>query len=195
MNRHRPAIANEVIYLSSDSDDDVPPGGHEPRGVHAGGLGLVEDIPDVDHILGELNARYSPAYGAADSVIDLSNIPGYDSPDPNLALEDEGREDDNTGSGANQPVPEAVCLQMVLDVLPGISTKYALKFIQDQTSDQSRTVEDCQRVITQLLEGNPYPKEADEVKNRKRKRDNDDEWADYEDAGPDPTIETYEEDA
>lgn len=66
-------------------------------------------------------------------------------------------------------VTAAVCLQMVLDILPDISVDHVLALITDQTQDSTRTADACQRIITQLLDGGPYPQE-EEAASRKRKR-------------------------
>ncbi|OAG12700.1 uncharacterized protein CC84DRAFT_1171377 [Paraphaeosphaeria sporulosa] len=66
-------------------------------------------------------------------------------------------------------VTVAVCLQMVLDILPDISVDHVLALIADQTQDNTRTSEACQRIVTQLLDGEAYPKEEEEA-SRKRKR-------------------------
>ncbi|KAF1996868.1 hypothetical protein P154DRAFT_442343 [Amniculicola lignicola CBS 123094] len=73
------------------------------------------------------------------------------------------------------------CLQLILNVLPDISIDYALGLIIEQTEDGTRCSADCERLIMMLLDQGAYPKEADEVNKRKRKRDNGD--ADGEVAG------------
>lgn len=66
-------------------------------------------------------------------------------------------------------VTAAVCLQMVLDILPDISVDYVLALITEQTQDNTRTPDACQRIITQILDSDAYPKEHEEA-SRKRKR-------------------------
>jgi TRIAD3 protein (E3 ubiquitin-protein ligase RNF216) len=84
--------------------------------------------------------------------------------------------DQNHGSPSRRAderlVTEAECLQMVLDVLPGISVKYGLDQIQNKTADETRTVARCEELIDSLLEG-PYPTEADASNRGKRKREDD----------------------
>ncbi|KAF1951495.1 hypothetical protein CC80DRAFT_424773 [Byssothecium circinans] len=70
----------------------------------------------------------------------------------------------------NEPVTEAECLQMVLNVLPDVSVQHVLTLI----NGAARTPTTCQRIILQLLDGDVYPKEQDEVDSRKRKRESDD---------------------
>lgn len=60
---------------------------------------------------------------------------------------------------------------MVLEVLPDISVEHVLQLIADQTQDETRTPEACQRIVTNILDGGEYPKEEEEAsKKRKRER-------------------------
>jgi TRIAD3 protein (E3 ubiquitin-protein ligase RNF216) len=61
---------------------------------------------------------------------------------------------------------------MVLDVLPGISVEYVLNLIQNETTEETRTVAQCEELIDSLLEGT-YPTEADASNRGKRKREDD----------------------
>ncbi|KAL1599555.1 hypothetical protein SLS60_007358 [Paraconiothyrium brasiliense] len=67
-------------------------------------------------------------------------------------------------------VTAAACLQMIVQILPDISVDHVLALIADQTQDNTRTPEACQRIITHLLDGGAYPKEEEEA-SRKRKRE------------------------
>lgn len=94
-------------------------------------------------------------------------------------------------------VTGAACLQMVLSVLPDISVDHVLKLIQEKTTDATRTMVQCERLIAELLEGEPYPKEEEEAKKRKRKREDEaeDELSSYEKGERTLEIYGYESDA
>jgi TRIAD3 protein (E3 ubiquitin-protein ligase RNF216) len=108
------------------------------------------------------------------SVIDLTNIPDIDIP-PNKPrpMNDQSHGNPDRGGGVGL-ITEAACLQMVLDVLPAISVDYVLNLIQNKTTDQTRSVAQCEQIILQLLEGT-HPTEADAVNQKKRKREDEDE--------------------
>ncbi|KAF1964895.1 hypothetical protein BU23DRAFT_491236 [Bimuria novae-zelandiae CBS 107.79] len=92
-------------------------------------------------------------------------------------------------------ITAAACLQMVVEVLPDISVDHVLQLIADQTQDDTRTPEACQRIITQLLDGGEYPKEVEEEVSRKRKREHERSLSEFEgDDGEDRTSE-YRNDA
>jgi TRIAD3 protein (E3 ubiquitin-protein ligase RNF216) len=100
-------------------------------------------------------------------------------PDPEIDVLRDGprpSNDHNHGSPSRRAderlVTEAECLQMVLDVLPGISVKYTLDLILNKTADETRTVARCGELIDSLLEGT-YPTEADASNRGKRKREDD----------------------
>jgi TRIAD3 protein (E3 ubiquitin-protein ligase RNF216) len=107
-------------------------------------------------------------------VIDLTNIPDIDIP-PNKPrpMNDQSHGNPDRGGGVGL-ITEAACLQMVLDVLPAISVDYVLNLIQNKTTDQTRSVAQCEQIILQLLEGT-HPTEADAVNQKKRKREDEDE--------------------
>ena len=84
-----------------------------------------------------------------------------------------------------------------MSVLPDISVDYVLKLIQEKTTDTTRTTAQCEHFLTELLEGDPYPKESDDANNKKRKREDEaeSELSTYEKAERDPEIGGYEHDA
>ncbi|KAF2189577.1 hypothetical protein K469DRAFT_562812 [Zopfia rhizophila CBS 207.26] len=79
-----------------------------------------------------------------------------------------------------QIISEAECLQMVLNVLPDIAVDYVLNLIQDRANDLARTIAEAERLIAFILDEGTYPKERDKVNNRKRKRSDDDDIAEFE---------------
>ncbi|KAH8730998.1 hypothetical protein GQ44DRAFT_370135 [Phaeosphaeriaceae sp. PMI808] len=185
MTRHR-VEPPEVIELPSDSSEDML-SGDELEFFDAPSEGQIteDDFSNMEDIINELNARYSPAFGAADSPIDLTAIPDMDVP-PEVGAKSHGSFPEGVVM-----VTEAACLQMVLDVLPDIAVEHALNFIQEQTTDLTRTAAQCENIIVQLLDGGAYPKESDEANNKKRKRGNEDDWEDYDRTN----IPDYESDA
>jgi TRIAD3 protein (E3 ubiquitin-protein ligase RNF216) len=60
-----------------------------------------------------------------------------------------------------------------------------------------RTMAQCEHFLTELLEGEPYPKEADEARKKKRKREDEaeDGTSSYEKGERDPEIGGYEHEA
>ncbi|CAN9157721.1 unnamed protein product [Alternaria sp. RS040] len=133
--------------------------------------------------------------------IDLTKIPDVDVP-PSDAVVVEEQESQPEGRAPEwgdeaTVVTEAACLQMVLSVLPDISVDYVLKLIQEKMTDTTRTTAQCEHFLTELLEGDPYPKESDDANNKKRKRDDEaeSELSTYEKAERDPEIGGYEHDA
>lgn len=199
MARARNEAGHEVIDLASDSEDEVL--SEDVFAYFDAHDQLQDDMAqsladqDEDPMIRAFNARYSPTYEATNEIIDLTNIPDIDIPPSDPALADfEARASNNVG-GDNDLVTEAAGLQMVLDVLPDISIDHVLKIIREKTTDLTRTNEQCHDIVTQLLDGEAYPKEDDESTNKKRKRDNEDDWEDYDKAGRDPGILTYEIDA
>lgn len=190
----------EIVDLASDSEasdnEDAVLSGDELQffDAQAERRGDYHDMDDADFPQ-ELNARHPQAPGSEHSIIDLTGIPDIDVPPSNQAFT--GRE---TGESNNQGrvariVTENECLQMVMDVLPDIATDHVLGLIRKSTTDTTRTAALCEDLITQLLDGEAYPKEADEAKNNKRKREDEDEWREYEKAERDPAIASYESDA
>jgi|TARA_R110002003_G_scaffold23_5_gene1140 TRIAD3 protein (E3 ubiquitin-protein ligase RNF216) len=196
MANSEPRRPHEVVYVGSDGEDE---GLSEDELDFFDAIserqGPAGDVPDMDAILDKLIARHDPGYEALGGIIDLTAIPDIDVPpsddmpmdpaDPAIQKVDKGP----------QLVSAAVCLQMVLDVLPDISIDHVLELISETTTDATRTVTQCETIITGLLDGEAYPKETDEAKNRKRKRTDEDDWRDYEKAERDPEVPTYESDA
>lgn len=172
---------HEVIDLSGDDDNE-----EELFQQY-----LRDAFPDHDAIGGggELNGE------ADDLHRDFVDLTRLEPPDPLPAAESPSFTDPASAAamdldGDNAPVvtpehanrnnslnlsqPElvtaAACLQMIVDVLPDISVDYALQFVADRTRDDARTPEACQRIISELLDAGPYPKEQEEA-SRKRKRE------------------------
>jgi TRIAD3 protein (E3 ubiquitin-protein ligase RNF216) len=196
MARARVEYAHEVVDLASDSEDEVLSGDElEFFDAQAERQDAMEDYFDMDGTPGALNAHYSPFHEAANGVIDLTGIPDIDVPPSDPTIVDfEAGGPDNLYSDA-QLVTEAMGLQMVLDFLPDISIDHVLNLIREKTADLTRTVAQCQNIIMQLVEDGIYPKEADEAKNKKRKRDAEDEWKDYDEVERCPEVPNYESDA
>jgi TRIAD3 protein (E3 ubiquitin-protein ligase RNF216) len=198
MARPRFERAHEVVDLASDGEDEVFSGDElEFYDAELNGDDAVVNLTDMSGVLEELNARYSPVYGAADGIIDLTAIPDIDVPpsdDPILIEDWTTKYIDEMGSA--DLVTEATCLQMVLNVLPDISIEHVLKLIKEKTANLTRTVAQCEGIVTQLLDGETYPKEVDEAKNSKRKRDSEEEdWSTYEKGERDPALPSYETEA
>jgi len=152
------AHEREIIDLESNSEDDS----HNS-------VGFDSDSED-DETPTPNNLGYTNRPEDAIDLTALEDIPDVDVP-PDSAVS-------ATLSQPNRPfedaelLSDAACLQMVLDVLPDISVDHVLAFIQNR--NHPRTHEECERIITDLLDGDAYPKEIDEVNNkRKRKRGDD----------------------
>jgi TRIAD3 protein (E3 ubiquitin-protein ligase RNF216) len=199
MVRARNDADHEVIDLASDSGDEVL---SEDDSAYFDAHDRTQDdmahFPadqDEYHVFGALNARYNATYETADGIIDLTDIPDIDVPPSDLVLEDfEAPASDDLG-GDDHLVTEAVALQIVLDVLPDISIDHVLNIIREKTTDLTRTNAQCHDIVTQLLDGEAYPKEEDETSKKKRKRDDEDDWKEYDKSERDPGVLTYELDA
>jgi TRIAD3 protein (E3 ubiquitin-protein ligase RNF216) len=154
----------------------------------------LHNFSDDDGLLDMVNDNYNQGYGAGNEVIDLTNIPDIDVPpsDGPIVVDDDPIVPEN---GAAQLVTEAACLQMVMDVLPDISTDHVLNLIKEKTTDLTRTLAQCENILTQLLDGEAYPKEVDEANTKKRKRDDEDDWSRYEKGERDPDVANYEQEA
>ncbi|KAH7114341.1 hypothetical protein B0J11DRAFT_511076 [Dendryphion nanum] len=102
----------------------------------------------------------------------LQDIPDIDVPPgeapPIISIEDD------------EVLTEAACLQMVLNVLPDIAVDHVLELVNQLAEHGPLKSDDMLPLITRLLDDGPYPKEKDSMKNRKRKRDGDGEFADEE---------------
>jgi TRIAD3 protein (E3 ubiquitin-protein ligase RNF216) len=182
----------EVVDLLSDSEtEDEGLARRELDALDAQHIAdFAHDYPNLDDPIADLH-----------EFVDLTNIPDIDVPPSDAILpEDEEPQSDGRAPDWGEDaavVTEAACLQMVLSVLPDISVDYVLKLIQEKTTDATRTTAQCEHFLTELLEGEPYPKESDEAKNKKRKRDDEaeDELSSYEKGERDPEIGGYEHDA
>ncbi|KAH7095873.1 hypothetical protein FB567DRAFT_431044 [Paraphoma chrysanthemicola] len=183
-----------VVDLASDSEDEVLSGDEmEFFDAQSERQGPLEELPNMNARLDELGARNNPTY--ADGVIDLTAIPDIDVPPSDDMTALRAGPANQSGNEGPDLVSETICLQMVLDVLPDISIDHVLNLIRDTTTDATRTVAQCENIITGLLDGEAYPKEADEAKNKKRKRTEEDDWKEYEQAERNPEVPTYESDA
>ncbi|KAF1840803.1 uncharacterized protein K460DRAFT_294389 [Cucurbitaria berberidis CBS 394.84] len=176
-------LGHEVIDLVSDSEDDDQV---EP----------ADKLPNPDDPVYNVNAHFDLEDR---DTIDLTAIPDIDVPPSDPFMIDDktshSNEDSNDWGGDTQLVTEAACLQMVLGVLPDISVDHALEVIHQKTTDATRTIALCEKVVTQLLDGDAYPKEVDEAKNKKRKREDDGDLSDYEKGERDPEATGYEQQA
>ncbi|KAI4641638.1 hypothetical protein J4E93_007736 [Alternaria ventricosa] len=191
---------HEVIDLLSDSEtEDEDLARHELEAFDARSAAeFALDFPDLDDPIAEFRAEFQ----ANDrQVIDLTDIPDIDVPPSDAVV----AEDDRPPPEGRAPdwgeqialVTEAACLQMILSVLPDISVDYVLNLTQEKMTDTTRTTAQCEHFLTELLEGEPYPKESDDAKNKKRKRDDEaeGELSTYEKGERDPEIGGYEHDA
>ncbi|EDU40328.1 ubiquitin conjugating enzyme 7 interacting protein 1 [Pyrenophora tritici-repentis Pt-1C-BFP] len=194
-------IEHEVIDLLSDSEsEDEGFARHELDFFDAqSDVDFADEYPDLEEPLGNLHAQL---YEHGHELIDLTGIPDIDVPpsDPIVVDDDEPPQPNAQApdwNDADALVTGAGCLQLVLSVLPDISADYVLQLIHEKTTDATRTMARCEHLLTEILEGDPYPKESEEAKSKKRKRDDEDEDAliDYETAERDPEIGGYEHDA
>jgi TRIAD3 protein (E3 ubiquitin-protein ligase RNF216) len=190
---------HEVIDLLSDSEtEDEGLARDELDAFDAqSAAGFAHDFPDLDDPIENVRAEWE----ARDrQLVDLTGIPDIDVPPSDAIMVDDAPQPEGQASdwGVDSTlVTEAACLQMVLSVLPDISVDYVLNLIQEKMTDATWTTAQCEHFLTELLEGEPYPKEADEVKNKKRKRDDEaeGEFSTYEKGERDPEIGGYEHDA
>jgi TRIAD3 protein (E3 ubiquitin-protein ligase RNF216) len=162
---------------------------------------LADNEYDSDFDYEAYNDRYDFADGGAfgggvtlddandGGMIDLtgcSDVPDVDDPPApvpnNNAAADAAIDDEHLSAAA--------CLQMVLNILPDISVVHVLTLL-DETA---HTPAACERIIEQLLDGGAYPKENDEVANRKRKRERED-TSDSDQGGVEVDMPTYNKDA
>ncbi|KAG9186473.1 E3 ubiquitin-protein ligase RNF216 [Alternaria panax] len=189
----------EVVDLLSGSDTEDE--GFTRRDLEdfdaRSAMEFAHDYPELDDPIADFRTQYQ----ANDrQFIDLTDIPDVDVPPSDAVMvkyqepQPEARAADWDEDAA--VVSEAACLQMVLSVLPDISVDYVLKLIREKTTDMTRTTAQCEHFLTELLEGEPYPKEIDDAKNKKRKRDDEaeNELSTYEKGERDPEIGGYEQD-
>ncbi|KAJ8118241.1 hypothetical protein OPT61_g745 [Boeremia exigua] len=163
----------QAIDLTSDESD----GFADDDAAHQDAESIGQPVYEAE----ELPLDENP-HGHADTdsreIIDLTAIPDVDVPPSehgSSGIED--AEQTNIGAEA-ELISEAMCLQLVLDVFPDISVDHVLTMIQEKTTNLTRTKEDGERIVNELLEGD-FPKEAD-VKSKKRRREDSGEPSDYE---------------
>jgi TRIAD3 protein (E3 ubiquitin-protein ligase RNF216) len=202
---HRIEDAFDVVNLASDSEEDgfsendleFFDAQDQPELLGPGFYG--DEFPDMnmDGILDVLDARYQPVYEAVDGIIDLTGIPDIDVPPSDPIPVDSSSEsaESNNFNRDDHLVSEALALQMVLDFLPDISVDHVLNIFREKTTDFTRTNATCRNIISHLVEDGSYPKEDDEANCKKRKRNDEDDWKDYDKEEPDPGIPAYELDA
>jgi TRIAD3 protein (E3 ubiquitin-protein ligase RNF216) len=150
---------------------------------------------NMDGIVNALNAHHHPEYEAADGIIDLTGIPDIDVPPSDPILVDSSSAGSDDLNRDDDLVSEGVALQMVLDFLPDISVDHVLNLFREKTTDITRTNAKCQNIIAQLVEDGAYPKEDHEANSKKRKRNDEDDWKDYDKENPNSEIPAYEQDA
>jgi TRIAD3 protein (E3 ubiquitin-protein ligase RNF216) len=181
---------HEVVNLISDDEGD----------------GFSDDSDDFyeayymegaldDKVEDFFDAPQASEHANADSrvFIDLTAISDEDVP-PSRHNKNHIEETDLADASAEtELITEAVCLQLVLDVLPDISIDHVLTMIRQHTIDQTRTKKHSEMIVNELLEVT-YPKEAD-VARKKRGRQGSEEASDYEKEKSGPGLLTYETDA
>lgn len=150
-------FGSRVIDLVSDDEEEADESGSNSNFEDAMGFddeAALNDFLDLDG---------GPPSGNLIDLTGLEDIPDIDVPPdtPPFVPADEDIEF----------ITEAVCLQMVLNVLPDISVDHVLDLINERGA---RTVAECERLITKILDDGQYPKESDDVNQRKRKRSEDD---------------------
>lgn len=165
----QPPIAHghEVVDLISDDEaDDFSDDGFSFHDAHSVG----EQHGDEEFL--NLNELYQHEDYDIENpdIIDLTAIPDSDnSPSDHIPT---------VPTDATQLITEALCLQLVLDVFPDVSTDHVLTKIRESTTDLTRTKEHSERIVNELLEGD-YPKEVD-VASKKRRREDTEEASEYE---------------
>jgi TRIAD3 protein (E3 ubiquitin-protein ligase RNF216) len=182
----------EVVNIASDSDEDAFSDDDDVQFFDANHerQGPLSDFPRMDGML-----DYNRVCETPNGIIDLTAIPDIDVPPSDPLLTNMEVPDSEGFNGDSELVTEAVGLQMVLDFLPDIAIDHVLNIIRERTTDLTRTMGKCQEIVVQLVEEGTYPKEEDEANNRKRKRNDEDDWKHYDTADRDPDITTYEVDA
>ena len=187
---------HEVIEILSDSEEEGLIGDQPEFFDARSAQHNLADWPDFDEAFNNAEVHFSPNDG---EPIDLTAIPDIDIPPSDaIVLEDEDPRPVTTSHGWTSKgdlVTENDCVQRILDVLPDISVDHVLKMIKEKTTDVSRTTAQCELLLTQILDGETYPKEADDMKNKKRKRGHEDDFSDYEKGERDPEVSSYERDA
>jgi TRIAD3 protein (E3 ubiquitin-protein ligase RNF216) len=188
--------SREIIVLSDSETEDEGLARRELEDLDAPSVaGRVQNNPHIDENIEKSHAKLPVNDHEA---IDLTAIPDVDIPPSSpVELEDNVLRPDGQAHSQNtqvRMVAETACLQMILSVLPDISVEYVLKLIQEKTTDATRTVARCEHLLTEVLEGEPYPKEAKEKK-RKREDEAEHELSAYEKGERGPEIHRYDRDA
>jgi TRIAD3 protein (E3 ubiquitin-protein ligase RNF216) len=146
-------LVDEVIDLTSEDGD-----------LDEIGLEVDDFAPHGEFDLNEyLNMNQPTANNSMVDLTGLEDIPDIDVP-PDAAGGTTALQEGYIEEG--ETIGEAMCLQMILDVLPEIAVNHVLELINEQ---QVYTTAACERLITKLLDEGLYPKERDEL-HRKRKR-------------------------
>lgn len=189
----QPAVRHnhEVVDLISDdendgySDDEAELYDAQSVGEpvdNGADFGFLDDLPEYGH--SEIDER---------EVIDLTAIPDVDVPPSDFGphvVENALPTDDR---GEVEPITEAVCLQLVLDVFPDVLVDHVLAMIQERTTDLTRTKEHSERIVNELLEGT-YPKEAKNAGGKRRRADSEDD-SDFEKDEHSAGVLSYDTDA
>lgn len=189
-------MSREIVVLSDSETEDEDHTKQESGDLIARPTaGPAQNNPRIDGNIAE------PRGGVPvidPEMIDLTAIPDIDVPPSNpVGLQGNVPQPDGQASDQNEHsrmLTETAYLQMILGVLPDVSVEYVLKLIKEKTTDATRTTARCEHLIAELLEGEPYPKEANEKK-RKREDDADHELSGYEKGERDPQAHGYEHDA
>ena len=61
--------------------------------------------------------------------------------------------------------------------------------------NENRTSAECERLISTILDGGPYPKDEESARSRKRKREGDDEYAEFANGGQENAVPAYKQHA
>ncbi len=189
-------VDHEIIDLLSDSEDEELP--RERPDFHNEGAALqgLEDWPDFNEILNNADDHFG--FNNREPI-DLTAIPDIDVPPSDPFVIDDGDPGPSVAfdhwTGKGELVTENECVQLILNVLPDISVDHVLKMTKEHTTDASRTTAQCELLLTQIIDGGTYPKETEEMRTRKRKRADEDDFSDYEKEERDPEVTTYERDA
>ncbi|KAF3000114.1 hypothetical protein E8E13_004000 [Curvularia kusanoi] len=150
-------------------------------------VNLISDEEDEGPLHGSSGGYIEFFDAANDVLIDLSAIPDEDVPPSQHGSQP--TEDAEPGG----LITEAVCLQLVLDVLPDVSIDHVLSMIRQHTTDLTRTRQYSESIINELLEST-YPKEADAL-GKKRRRQDSEGISDFERDDTTPQEPNYHKDA
>ncbi|XPS75155.1 RBR-type E3 ubiquitin transferase [Ascochyta lentis] len=191
----RPAINRNhyVVDLTSDDEDED---------VAHNGIAVLDAVSveeptdnqnefDIDQLL---HGHYQHSETDHQEIIDLTAIPDVDVPPSDSGSSATQDVAPSEGNSEAELVTEAICLQLVLDVLPDVSTDHVLTLIKTRTTDQTRTKAHSEQIVNELLEGT-YPKETDRNNKKRRRIVDSDDVSDYEKDERDPGVLTYDADA